>query len=68
MFSGLLGWIFFGNVPTPSAIVGTLLICGGGILSITSGHYEGLGHWFGFGHWHLPWKYRRAEEKAAVGV
>src|SRR4051794_9808372 len=66
VFSGMPGWIFFGNVPTPSAIVGTLLICGGGILSISNGHYEGLGHWFGFGHWHLPWKYRRVEEKRAA--
>lgn len=56
IFSGLLGWLIYGNVPTAAAIVGTLLICGGGILSITSGHAEGRGSWFGFGHWHWPWK------------
>jgi drug/metabolite transporter (DMT)-like permease len=67
VFSGLLGWIFFGNVVTGSAIVGTLLICGGGILSISTGHQEGLGHWVGTGHWHWPWKQRTAE-KRAVGV
>src|SRR3954447_118795 len=52
VFSGLLGWIFFGNVPSSTAVAGTLLICGGGILSISSGHPEGRGHWFGSGHWH----------------
>ncbi len=66
VFSGLLGWIFFGNVPAASAIVGTLLICCGGILSIMSGHKEGLGHWFGTGHWHWPWKHRHPEKKAVA--
>lgn len=66
VFSGLLGWTFFGNVPASSAIVGTLLIVGGGILSISSGHAEGLGHWVGTGHWHWPWKYRVAEKRAAA--
>ncbi|MBV8830860.1 MAG: DMT family transporter [Acidobacteriaceae bacterium] len=51
IFSGLLGWIFFGNIPAPAAILGTLLICAGGILSTRAGHREGLGHPFGTGHW-----------------
>ena len=63
VFSGLLGWIFFGNLPAASAIVGTLLICCGGILSIMSGHKEGLGHWFGTGHWHWPWKHRHPRRR-----
>ncbi len=58
IFSGLLGWWFFGNVPDTLAIVGTLLICAGGILSIEAGHSEGLGHPFGSGHWQLHWKLR----------
>ncbi len=66
VFSGLLGWIFFGNVPSASAIFGTVLICAGGILSISSGHKEGLGHWFGSGHWHWPWKQRRVKREAVV--
>lgn len=54
IFSGLLGWIFFGNVPDSVSLVGTLLICAGGILSIKAGHPEGHGHSFGNGHWHRP--------------
>jgi drug/metabolite transporter (DMT)-like permease len=54
IFSGLLGWWFFGNVPDWMAVLGTLLICGGGILSIKVGHPEGHGHSFGYGHWNWP--------------
>lgn len=56
VFSGVLGWMFFGNVPTAAAYIGTFLICGGGTLSIVSGHPEGKGSWFGSGHWHWMWK------------
>jgi len=56
IFSGLLGWQFFGNVPDAAAILGTVLICAGGILSIRTGHSEGLGHSSGYGHWRLYWK------------
>ena len=59
VFSGLLGWWFFGNVPDAMAVLGTLLICAGGILSIEAGHVEGLGHSLGFGHWMPHWKLRR---------
>lgn len=59
IFSGLLGWWVFGNVPDPLAVVGTVLICGGGILSIVNGHEEGRGHAFGCGHWQLPWRAAR---------
>jgi drug/metabolite transporter (DMT)-like permease len=50
IFSGLLGWIFFGNVPDWIAVLGTLLICAGGILSIRAGHPEGHGHALHTGH------------------
>ncbi len=56
IFSGLLGWWFFGNVPGSMAIAGTLLICAGGVLSIEAGHWEGRGHAFGNGHWQPHWK------------
>jgi drug/metabolite transporter (DMT)-like permease len=59
IFSGLLGWWFFGDVPGISAIWGTLLICGGGILSIEAGHHEGRGHPFGNGHWSRWWPFHR---------
>lgn len=56
VFSGLLGWWFFGNVPGVTALIGTVLICAGGVLSIEAGHSEGRGHGFGSGHWQLHWK------------
>jgi drug/metabolite transporter (DMT)-like permease len=59
IFSGLLGWLFFGNVPDAGAVIGTVLICAGGVLSIRAGHAEGRGHAFGYGHWHLQWKLLR---------
>lgn len=59
IFSGLLGWRFFGNVPDAAAVIGTILICAGGILSIRAGHAEGHGHAFGYGHWQLRWKLMR---------
>ncbi len=58
IFSGLLGWWVFGNMPSPAAILGTLLICAGGILSTRTGHREGYGHPFGTGHWSLWWPWR----------
>ncbi len=54
IFSGLLGWWFFGNVPDGLAVAGALLICAGGILSMRTGHPEGRGHAFGGCHWHQP--------------
>jgi drug/metabolite transporter (DMT)-like permease len=68
VFSGLLGWWVFGNVPGMTAIAGTVLICAGGILSIRAGHAEGRGHAFGYGHWQLNWKLLggRPREKQAL--
>lgn len=57
VFSGILGWWLFGNVPDTFAIIGTILICAGGILSIEAGHSEGHGHFFGSGHWNHQWKF-----------
>lgn len=59
IFSGLLGWWFFGNVPDVKAVIGTILICAGGILSMETGHSEGLGHAFGNGHWRARWRFAK---------
>lgn len=59
IFSGLLGWLVFGTVPDALAVLGTVLVCAGGIVSIEAGHSEGRGHTFGYGHWQLHWKMRR---------
>lgn len=64
IFSGLLGWRFFGNVPDAAAIAGTVLICAGGILSIRAGHSEGRGHVFGYGHWKLHWRLKGSAQQA----
>ncbi len=56
IFSGLLGWVFLGSRPGAGAMVGTVLICAGGILSIEGGHKEGLGHPLGSGHWGQRWR------------
>ena len=63
IFSGLLGWWFFGNVPDVTAVLGTLLIIAGGVLSIEAGHLEGLGHSFGSGHWTPHWKRQRVVQQ-----
>lgn len=34
IFAGLIGWIWFQQIPTVSVVVGTLFICLGGVLSI----------------------------------
>ena len=49
VFSGPLGWLVFGTVPSPLAVLGTVLICAGGILSIEAGHSDG-------GHWRFQWR------------
>ena len=68
IFSGLLGWWLFGSVPGPSSIGGTILICAGGILSIESGHIEGLGHAFGYGHWKFRWRLRHSLTSRRAGA
>jgi drug/metabolite transporter (DMT)-like permease len=68
IFSGLLGWRFFGNVPDASAVMGTVLICAGGILSVRAGYREGRGHAFGYGHWQLHWKLTRTTSAARAGI
>jgi drug/metabolite transporter (DMT)-like permease len=68
IFSGWLGWWLFGSVPGPSSIAGTILICVGGVLSIESGHIEGLGHAFGYGHWKFRWRLHRAATSRPAGA
>ena len=68
IFSGLLGWWFFGNVPDRSALIGAFLVCAGGILSITAGHSEGRGHPFGCGHWKLRWKFGKSPDIALTNA
>lgn len=55
VFSGLIGWVVWGQVPDWLAVVGIVLVCVGGILSIVFGGGPGKthadGHAIGHGHW-----------------
>jgi drug/metabolite transporter (DMT)-like permease len=58
VFSGLIGWVVWGQVPDWLALVGIVLVCLGGILSIVfgggPGKAHGEGHAIGHGHWCQP--------------
>lgn len=51
VFSGLIGWLVWGNVPGPLAVTGILLVCAGGTISIVFGGPSAKGFPFGHGHW-----------------
>jgi drug/metabolite transporter (DMT)-like permease len=34
VFAGLIGWVWFGQIPNAGVVVGTVLICIGGVLSL----------------------------------
>jgi drug/metabolite transporter (DMT)-like permease len=51
VFSGLIGWLVWGNVPDLLAVTGIVLVCAGGIISIVFGGSSGKGHPIGHGHW-----------------
>jgi len=53
VFSGLIGWLFWNHVPDRLALLGILLVCAGGILSIVFGGRPMQGHPLGHGHWSL---------------
>lgn len=38
VFSGLIGWIVWNEIPNALSLVGTVLVCAGGILSVTHHH------------------------------
>ena len=53
VFSGLIGWLVWNHVPDRLALLGILLVCVGGILSIMFGGRPMQGHPLGHGHWSL---------------
>jgi drug/metabolite transporter (DMT)-like permease len=76
VFSGLTGWIVWHNQPDALALIGVLLVSGGGILTTlkagpnTHGHFGWIGHWnvvFHRKHWEQLWQSRhsRAATSAA---
>ena len=56
VFSGLIGWLVWGNVPGLLAVTGIVLVCAGGIISIIFGGPSGKGHSIGQGHWNTSWE------------
>ncbi len=56
VFSGLMGWLVWGNVPGLLAVTGIVLVCAGGIISIIFGGPSGKGHSIGQGHWNTSWE------------
>jgi drug/metabolite transporter (DMT)-like permease len=56
VFSGLIGWLVWGNVPGLLAVTGIVLVCAGGIISIVFGGPSGKGHPIGQGHWTTSWE------------
>jgi drug/metabolite transporter (DMT)-like permease len=51
VFSGLIGWLVWGNVPGLLAVTGIVLVCAGGTISIVFGGRSGKGCPIGHGHW-----------------
>jgi drug/metabolite transporter (DMT)-like permease len=51
VFSGLLGWLVWSNVPGLLAVTGIVLVCAGSTISIVFGGPSGKGHPLGHGHW-----------------
>ena len=56
VFSGLVGWLVWGNMPGLLAVTGIVLVCAGGIISILFGGPSGKGHPIGQGHWTTSWE------------
>jgi drug/metabolite transporter (DMT)-like permease len=56
VFSGLIGWLVWGNVPGLLAVTGIVLVCVGGTISIVFGGPSCKGHPLGHGHWNTYWK------------
>ena len=59
VFSGLIGWLVWGDVPGWLALAGVVLVSVGGILSTATAGDNARGHAGWFGHWNLPFVHRR---------
>jgi drug/metabolite transporter (DMT)-like permease len=69
VFSGVIGWIVWHNRPDALALVGVLLVSGGGIFTTlkgganTRGHFGWIGHWNAVlhrKHWEQLWQSRHS--------
>jgi drug/metabolite transporter (DMT)-like permease len=71
VFSGLIGWIVWHDHPDALALVGVLLVSGGGIFTTlkggpnTRGHFGWIGHWnadlLRIKHWEKQWQSQQSQ-------
>jgi drug/metabolite transporter (DMT)-like permease len=60
VFSGVIGWLFWGDVPGWLALAGVVLVTVGGVLSTATSGPAARGHFGWIGHLNLPFPHRRA--------
>lgn len=58
VFSGLIGWLVWKEMPSLLSGVGVLLVCAGGIITTRSGGPNSQGHLGWIGHWNLAFRPR----------
>lgn len=58
VFSGLIGWLVWKEMPSLLSGVGVLLVCAGGIITTRSGGPNSRGHLGWIGHWKLAFRPR----------
>jgi drug/metabolite transporter (DMT)-like permease len=63
IFSGLIGWIFWHNRPDALALLGVVLVSGGGIFTTLKGGPNTRGHFGWIGHWNADILHRKHWEK-----
>ncbi len=62
VFSGLIGWLVWGDVPGWLAVAGVALVTIGGVLSTATAGPSARGHLGWIGHLNLPFLHRRPED------
>jgi hypothetical protein len=63
VFSGLIGWMVWHNLPDVLALVGVLLVSAGGIFTILKGGPNTRGHFGWIGHWNADFLRIKHREK-----
>jgi drug/metabolite transporter (DMT)-like permease len=68
VFSGLIGWIAWHDRPDPLALLGVLLVCGGGIFTTIKGGPNTRGHLGWIGHWNADFLQRKHWERLCLSL
>ena len=63
IFSGLIGWLVWHNRPDMLAVIGVLLVSGGGIITTINGGPNSRGHFGWIGGWNARLLHFRQKEK-----